>query len=179
MQHRFEYRQSRLSGVELMRALSARTLDRHTHDHFGIGVIDYVGYASLSDAGQVEALAGDRALRLGSPPIHPAEEAGVGASSHSSGLRSRRIATPCSLIGATVCKRPLWSRIGSMDSGCRHINGVNPSGLVLPSIAMGSSISRVSLPTVHCISCAGTPRKSQCIFGDHNISMASIGRRNL
>jgi AraC-like DNA-binding protein len=59
MQHRFEYRQSRLPGVELMRALSARTLDRHTHDHFGIGVIDYGGHSSLSDAGQVEALAGD------------------------------------------------------------------------------------------------------------------------
>jgi AraC-like DNA-binding protein len=59
MQHRFEYRPSCLPGVELMRALSARTLARHTHDHFGIGIIDYGGHASLSDAGQIEAQAGD------------------------------------------------------------------------------------------------------------------------
>jgi AraC-like DNA-binding protein len=59
MQQRFEYRQCLFPGVELMRAFSADTLHRHTHDHFGIGVIDYGGHASLSDAGQIEALAGD------------------------------------------------------------------------------------------------------------------------
>jgi AraC-like DNA-binding protein len=42
-----------------MRAVSARALPRHTHDHFGIGVIDQGGHASVSDAGQIEARAGD------------------------------------------------------------------------------------------------------------------------
>jgi len=59
MQHRFEYRQCILPGVELMRASSARTLHRHIHDHFGIGIIDWGGHTSISDAGQIEALAGD------------------------------------------------------------------------------------------------------------------------
>jgi AraC-like DNA-binding protein/quercetin dioxygenase-like cupin family protein len=57
--HRFEYRQSLVLGVEAMTAVSARALHRHTHDHFGIGIIDQGGHASVSDAGQIVARAGD------------------------------------------------------------------------------------------------------------------------
>jgi AraC-like DNA-binding protein len=55
----FEYRQSLLPGVEVMKAVSTRALHRHTHDHFGIGMIDHGGHASVSDAGQIVARAGD------------------------------------------------------------------------------------------------------------------------
>jgi AraC-like DNA-binding protein len=57
--HSFEYHQGLLPGVEVMKAASARALHRHTHEHFGIGRIDQGGHASVSDAGQVVARAGD------------------------------------------------------------------------------------------------------------------------
>jgi AraC-like DNA-binding protein len=44
-----------VSGVEAMSARTARSFPRHTHDQFGIGVIDHGGHASWSGRGQVEA----------------------------------------------------------------------------------------------------------------------------
>ena len=41
-----------------MSATTSRTFPRHTHDQYGIGVIDMGGHASLSGRGQVEAGAG-------------------------------------------------------------------------------------------------------------------------
>lgn len=38
-----------------MSAASARTFPRHTHDQYGMGVVDCGGHASLSDRGQVRA----------------------------------------------------------------------------------------------------------------------------
>jgi AraC-like DNA-binding protein len=48
-----------LPGLDLMCADTARSFARHTHDQFGIGVIDRGAQASASDARQVEAGAGD------------------------------------------------------------------------------------------------------------------------
>jgi AraC-like DNA-binding protein len=42
-------------GIESMSASTSHVFPRHTHDHYGIGVIDRGGHASLSDRGQVEA----------------------------------------------------------------------------------------------------------------------------
>ncbi|MGH7880284.1 MAG: AraC family ligand binding domain-containing protein, partial [Candidatus Binataceae bacterium] len=43
------------AGVDAMSATSTRTFPRHTHDQYGMGVVDSGAHASLSDRGQVEA----------------------------------------------------------------------------------------------------------------------------
>lgn len=48
-----------LPGLDLMRADTARRFPRHTHDQYGIGVIDRGAQASASDGRQVEAGPGD------------------------------------------------------------------------------------------------------------------------
>jgi AraC-like DNA-binding protein len=48
--HRFP-----LTGIDPMTATTARSFPRHTHDQYGIGLIDSGGHASWSDLGQVEA----------------------------------------------------------------------------------------------------------------------------
>lgn len=42
-------------GVDAMTAVTARSFPRHTHDQYGIGVVDHGGHASCSDRKQVEA----------------------------------------------------------------------------------------------------------------------------
>lgn len=44
-----------LAGIDAMTAVTARTFPKHTHDQYGIGVIDSGGHASSSDRLQVEA----------------------------------------------------------------------------------------------------------------------------
>lgn len=44
-----------LDGVDAMTAVTARSFPRHTHDQYGIGVVDAGGHASASDRKQVEA----------------------------------------------------------------------------------------------------------------------------
>ncbi len=44
-----------LAGVEAMRAHTARSFPRHTHDEYGIGLVDRGGHASWSGRGNVEA----------------------------------------------------------------------------------------------------------------------------
>ncbi len=46
---------SPIAGIEAMSACTARAFPRHTHDQFGIGVVDAGGHASWSGRGQVEA----------------------------------------------------------------------------------------------------------------------------
>ena len=48
-----------LKGIDAMSATTSRTYPRHTHDQYGIGVIDSGGHASLSGRGQVEAGSGN------------------------------------------------------------------------------------------------------------------------
>jgi AraC-like DNA-binding protein len=43
------------AGVDAMSATSARTFPRHTHDQYGMGIVDSGRHASLSDRGHVEA----------------------------------------------------------------------------------------------------------------------------
>jgi AraC-like DNA-binding protein len=43
------------AGIDAMSANSVRTFPRHTHDQYGMGVVDFGGHASLSDRRQVEA----------------------------------------------------------------------------------------------------------------------------
>jgi AraC-like DNA-binding protein len=49
------YHRLPLSGIDAMTAVTARAFPRHTHDQYGIGVIDSGGHASWSGRGQVEA----------------------------------------------------------------------------------------------------------------------------
>jgi AraC-like DNA-binding protein len=49
------YRALPLTGVESMSARTARSFPRHTHDEFGIGLVDAGGHASWSGRGHVEA----------------------------------------------------------------------------------------------------------------------------
>lgn len=49
------YRALPLAGVEAMAARTARSFPRHTHDEFGIGLVDAGGHASWSGKGRVEA----------------------------------------------------------------------------------------------------------------------------
>jgi AraC-like DNA-binding protein len=44
-----------LAGIDPMSATTARAFPRHTHDQYGIGVVDAGGHASWSGRGQVEA----------------------------------------------------------------------------------------------------------------------------
>lgn len=44
-----------IAGIDSMTASTARAFPRHTHDQYGIGVIDSGGHASWSGRGQVEA----------------------------------------------------------------------------------------------------------------------------
>lgn len=44
-----------VAGIDPMTASTARAFPRHTHDQYGIGVIDSGAHASWSDHGQVEA----------------------------------------------------------------------------------------------------------------------------
>jgi AraC-like DNA-binding protein len=55
MIERITYFKVALKRVDAMAAMTARTYPRHTHDQYGIGVIDSGGHASLSGRGQVEA----------------------------------------------------------------------------------------------------------------------------
>ena len=50
---------SRLAGVEALTLWSARAFPRHTHDHYGIGVITAGAQKSWSGVGPVESAAGD------------------------------------------------------------------------------------------------------------------------
>ena len=52
---RVRYRVLPLAGVESMSATTARSFPRHTHDEYGIGLIDLGGHASWSGRGKVEA----------------------------------------------------------------------------------------------------------------------------
>jgi AraC-like DNA-binding protein len=55
MVERITYFESAFAGIDAMSATTSRTYPKHTHDQFGIGVIDSGGHASLSSRGQVEA----------------------------------------------------------------------------------------------------------------------------
>lgn len=55
---RITYFRVPLKGVDAMEATTARTYPRHTHDQYGVGVIDCGGHASQSGRGQVEARPG-------------------------------------------------------------------------------------------------------------------------
>src|SRR5262245_20761053 len=44
-----------LAGIDPMSASTARAFPRHTHEQYGIGVVDAGGHASWSGRGQVEA----------------------------------------------------------------------------------------------------------------------------
>lgn len=49
------YHRLPVSGVDAMSARSARSFSRHTHDQYGLGLIDAGGHSSWSGRGQVEA----------------------------------------------------------------------------------------------------------------------------
>ena len=55
MIERITYFKAALKSMDAMVATTARTYPRHTHDQYGIGVVDSGGHASLSGRGQVEA----------------------------------------------------------------------------------------------------------------------------
>jgi AraC-like DNA-binding protein len=58
MIERIRFLRVALKGVDAMSATTSRSFPRHTHDQYGIGVIDEGGHASLSGRGQVEAGSG-------------------------------------------------------------------------------------------------------------------------
>ena len=59
MPEQIRYQAFPISGIELMTACTERAFPRHTHDQFGIGIVDCGGHASWSGRGQVEAGPGD------------------------------------------------------------------------------------------------------------------------
>lgn len=58
MVERIRYFEAACMGIEAMSATTSRTYPRHTHDQYGVGVIDDGGHASYSGRGEVEAGAG-------------------------------------------------------------------------------------------------------------------------
>ncbi|HEY5754272.1 MAG TPA: AraC family transcriptional regulator [Steroidobacter sp.] len=62
-------------GIEAMRATSQRSFPRHTHDQYGIGMVDVGKHVSWSDRGQVEA--GPRSFISVNPgEVHDGQAAG-------------------------------------------------------------------------------------------------------
>jgi AraC-like DNA-binding protein len=57
--HRIEARPTTLVGAQVVTASSARGFARHTHDQFGIGLVDRGAQTSASGRGQVDVTAGD------------------------------------------------------------------------------------------------------------------------
>src|ERR1700737_977730 len=55
MLDRIRFHRFSVAGIDAMTATTSRSFPRHTHDQYGIGVIDSGGHASLSGRGQVEA----------------------------------------------------------------------------------------------------------------------------
>lgn len=55
MIQRIRFQQTCLNGLNPMHAVIARSFPRHTHDQYGIGVVDHGAQASVSDSRQVEA----------------------------------------------------------------------------------------------------------------------------
>jgi AraC-like DNA-binding protein len=55
MSERVLYHRFPLIGIDAMTASTARSYPRHTHDQYGIGVVDAGGHASSSGRGPVEA----------------------------------------------------------------------------------------------------------------------------
>ncbi len=55
MSERILYHRFPLAGIDAMTASTARSYPRHTHDQFGIGVVDAGGHASSSGRGPVKA----------------------------------------------------------------------------------------------------------------------------
>jgi AraC-like DNA-binding protein len=55
MRESIQFHRFPLDGVDAMTAVTARSFPRHTHDQYGIGVVDAGGHASCSDRKQVEA----------------------------------------------------------------------------------------------------------------------------
>jgi AraC-like DNA-binding protein len=55
MIHRIQYQKTCLAGLDAMRAESALSYPRHTHDQYGIGVMDRGVHASASDGKEVQA----------------------------------------------------------------------------------------------------------------------------
>ncbi|MGV2289363.1 AraC family transcriptional regulator [Trinickia sp. YCB016] len=55
MVHHIQYQKTCLAGLDAMRAESAQSYPRHTHDQYGIGVMDRGVHASASDGKEVQA----------------------------------------------------------------------------------------------------------------------------
>lgn len=55
MSERILFHRFPLAGIDAMTASTARSYPRHTHDQYGIGVVDAGGHASFSGRGLVEA----------------------------------------------------------------------------------------------------------------------------
>jgi AraC-like DNA-binding protein len=69
-----------LAGVESMRATTARSFPRHTHDEYGIGLVDAGGHASWSGRGRVEAGPGSF-ITVNPGEVHDGHALGSGARS--------------------------------------------------------------------------------------------------
>jgi len=57
--HQVAQLKSNIPGIEAMTLVSSHHFPRHSHDHFGIGVIAFGAQRSWSGVGTVQALAGD------------------------------------------------------------------------------------------------------------------------
>jgi AraC-like DNA-binding protein len=57
--HHIEARPTSVTGIQAVTAHSARSFARHTHDQFGIGLVDRGAQTSASGRGPVEVMAGD------------------------------------------------------------------------------------------------------------------------
>ena len=80
MSHRVSFHRTCLSGVDAMTAATAQTFPRHTHDQYGIGLIDAGAHASASDTKQVEAGPGNTIL-VNPGEVHDGRPLGGGARS--------------------------------------------------------------------------------------------------
>ena len=97
--HRIEARPTTLVGAQVVTASSARGFARHTHDQFGIGLVDRGAQTSASGRGQVDVTAGDLIT------VNPGEV--LGDVCQTRGLDQEAILGALNRLGSGGSTRPL------------------------------------------------------------------------
>ncbi|WP_129647442.1 helix-turn-helix domain-containing protein [Peristeroidobacter agariperforans] len=120
MKDDIRFRALPVPGIEAMHATSQRSFPRHTHDQYGIGMVDAGKHASWSGRGQVEA--GPRSFICVNPSeVHDGQAADGGRSWRMLYLSPHSLAAMCSDIGDGARSELMFSAPVFEDRGLQPI----------------------------------------------------------
>lgn len=108
-------------GVLAVQVTSSRTFDRHTHDAYGVGVVEAGGHRSISGRGPVEAGPGD-VITVNPGEVHDGAPAGDARRWRILYFEPRHVAsawagvaatghTPCEFTTPALAERPVGRRV--------------------------------------------------------------------